>query len=1134
MKCKIIILAFILFLLVAQPALALNRWEHDTFGGQVDVSVSANTRWEHDTFGGSVEVYDVLARWEHDTFGGNVTVQAMGFTGWSDWWNHTRLDYSAPTGFTVSNYDSQAINLSWTSNPSADSTVIRAKKGSLPVDHTDGTEIYNSTASLFDHTSLDAGTHYFYKAWSFNSSLGLSSNNVTGDDWTSPANPSNFANNTITNTSVGFTWTNGANATNAVIRYQTGSYPANPQSGSEGYNSSGASTTVSPLSVDTVYYFRIWNYANGYFSDSYQEMIVETLADVVPPSNFNASTYSSSRIDLTWTPHSTADTTYIMRKKGSIPVDRADGTNIYNGSGNSFSDNFLDTGTLYCYKAWSYNSSLGFSVDDVNDTAYTRCGIPSNFVVSGYSRNYVSFTWTKGLNATRSVIRYKTGSYPANPQDGSNGYNDTGNSGTVYGLSANTTYYFRIWGYVNPFSESYQQISQQTLPASTPDPPYNASINYIAGGYINITWNRGNFSDEDVIVRKSSGYPATWDDGTVLDRTNNSTGTPPDLLYYYNESGIDQAWYYSIFSYNMTNSSYSNPCYVPQYSALGLNCFNESNPSQAINFNILISDKNGTNTFYATDLSNTYWIDVASIPYGEDTVFVVTNSSYKQRTYYYDIDLGNFYNYSFYLPPLETNDGSGGGGGGDTGTLRPFTNVVSVTNPALDATITLSHPLESIIEVSRYEIMYDQQTKTDSQSVSNPSVNVTIPLTKELHELIGVYIFNSSLYGGWITVPDDKYSLNETECEIDDSVMDDNTTIARIDYYYLVESYGQWITVPDDKYTASSTQVIVDASVLTQNTTMAKAEYYYMQYENETTATKLYILKVVNEYDIGIQDAEVDIKRYMTSTSGFESVSVVKTDANGQVEVYLIPNVLYKIFIEADQYKTLEVSEWIPDPEFYGIYHPKTFRLMFKEGTYPDPEKLMDNITWSIEPEQFYWDSAFYVYFNISSSDNAIEWFNATLYHWNTTELEWDLLNTSNLTTPNGGSISFQVPNVTGRYAFSCTFKKQGFDAYTFGMSDGCRTYNVYWSLIEQQVSTIPEGAYLVITIIFTLLVMGFLVKFGAGANAGIAGLAVMGGMFALRPEMMVGVAGHEISVWLLFLATAITYIIVMFISRGK
>lgn len=140
------------------------------------------------------------------------------------------------------------------------------------------------------------------------------------------------------------------------------------------------------------------------------------------------------------------------------------------------------------------------------------------------------------------------------------------------------------------------------------------------------------------------------------------------------------------------------------------------------------------------------------------------------------------------------------------------------------------------------------------------------------------------------------------------------------------------------------------------------------------------------------------------------------------------------------------------------------------------------------------------------------------------------MLNTSNLSTPSGGSISFQISNATvGKYSFVCTFKKENFSAYTFGTEDGCRMYYIYLDLLSAQLQTIPDLPYLIITIVFMILVTGFLVKFGAGANSGIGSLTIMGFMFALRPEL----SFSGVSVWFIFLISAIAYGVIMFISRG-
>lgn len=647
------------------------------------------------------------------------------------------------------------------------------------------------------------------------------------------------------------------------------------------------------------------------------------------PSSFTASNYNNSRIDLSWTKNSFADNTVIRGKKESSPTDINDGFLVYNSTGNSYSNIGLDLGSPYYYKAWSWNITNGYSSNNATDMAYTSPGNPSNLVNGTVTYNSVNLSWTNGVNGTNAVIRYKTGSYPVNPQDGTEGYNSTSNTTVIGSLSANTTYYFRLWNYINPFSEGNVSVNATTLSTETPDPPYNASSRFFTGGYLNITWNRGNRSDEDVVVRKSGSYPSTWDDGTVMDRTNNSTGVTP--LYYSNLT-VSEYYYYCIFSYNITNSSYSISCEVPVYGGLGLNCFNESNPSQSITFDILISNSNGSSTFEANSLTNTHWLDIEDIPYGNDTVFYVSSSGYKPRTYYYDIELGVLYNFSFYLPPDETSGGGGGGNG--TCTLRVFTNVVAITNPNVNATVNLSHTLEDLIDVSVYNVVYNLRTKTDSHSVTNPAVNVSITLSKTIDEIIGVYVFNKSIYAGWILVPDDNYTVNSTHCEIDSSVLDDNSTSVKIDYYYLEEAYGTWVSVPDALFTTAVDSVEIDADAFNTNTTMVRVQYYYCYYDGETVETSLYNIQIVelveteySSYNKPVEDAKVTFKRYVNSTEEFVNVSVLKTDANGYVNLYLIPHTLYKVFINKSGYYD-KISDYIPAPaNEFGQTQEKVFRI---------------------------------------------------------------------------------------------------------------------------------------------------------------------------------------------------------------
>jgi len=455
-----------------------------------------------------------------------------------------------------------------------------------------------------------------------------------------------------------------------------------------------------------------------------------------------------------------------------------------------------------------------------------------------------------------------------------------------------------------------------------------AVVDYIEGETIDDT-----STDTIIIVRNNNSYPVCPTDGYEVQN---------DTLNYYNTSVTFDEAYFSLFAYNDTTHSYSEHVEM-EWGVLGLNCYNESNPSQAIGFDIEITNSDATETYTANDLTNTQYIDINDIPYGDDTIFVVSNSSYRQRVFYYDLFVNHFYNYSFYLPPLKT----GSGEGGDDCTLMSCTDVKGVIDPNADLTITLSHTLE---------------------------------------EIIGVYVYNVS------------------------------------------GSYPEWVSVPNDNYTVSGNDVIINQSVLDVNTTMGKVMYYYFECEGVTT--QIYYIQVINEYDQPVEDARVDIKKYINTTDTYLNISVLITDGNGYVSLYLIPNKHYKLFITKTGYEN-EISEFFPDPDFYGVYHPKIVKIYTSEL---ETDILWTNISWSIEPAVFdHWEN-FTMYFNISSSDNQLEWFSAIAYYYNNVSETWYTLYTESITTSSsGGSISYTTVNGTGKYGFQCKFKKLGYDTYIFG-----------------------------------------------------------------------------------------------------
>ena len=214
------------------------------------------------------------------------------------------------------------------------------------------------------------------------------------------------------------------------------------------------------------------------------------------------------------------------------------------------------------------------------------------------------------------------------------------------------------------------------------EPPYSgASVYNTTLNSVNLTWLNGNNSEYTIVVQNNNSYPANPSDGWV--RSNSSS------FITFNDSSVFSTRYYTVFNYNSTYNAYSNGLDIP-WGALGLSCFNESNPSQAIGFDIEITNSDASITYTASDLTNIHYIDLNDIPFGDDTIFVVSNSSYRQRIYYYDISLNTFLNYSFFLPPIEVpvDPGSGDDGGNTTTTILCLISVLDeLSQPVPNATV---------------------------------------------------------------------------------------------------------------------------------------------------------------------------------------------------------------------------------------------------------------------------------------------------------------------------------------------------------------------------------------------------------------------------------------------------------------
>jgi len=222
----------------------------------------------------------------------------------------------------------------------------------------------------------------------------------------------------------------------------------------------------------------------------------------------------------------------------------------------------LSPGTLYYVRAYAYNSA-GYGYGD-QVTFTTKPNPPTSLTSTAKTKNSISLSWNKGSGAVTTMIRYHTDQYPTGPTDGTQGYSDTGSSGTVGSLSSGQIYYFRAWSYnaASPspgYSDDYSSVTEYTRP----DDPSSFACAVIDSHEIDLSWTKGTGGDKTMIRRKIGSYPTSVSDGdeVYLDigTSYNNTGLVGGVHYYYRAWAYDTDSGYYSDSYSQDDDTTTTP-----------------------------------------------------------------------------------------------------------------------------------------------------------------------------------------------------------------------------------------------------------------------------------------------------------------------------------------------------------------------------------------------------------------------------------------------------------------------------------------------------------------------------------------------------------------------------------------------
>ena len=408
---------------------------------------------------------------------------------------------------------------------------------------------------------------------------------------------------TATNTVAGdnqvaLTWTNPGDGDFAGVKVlrKTGSYPTYSVDGTLVYNGTNELYTDTDVSNGTTYYYAIFAYdevPNYSTIDGAGAKATATPSqDTIPPgavTNMDA-VAESHQIALTWTNPSDVDfvATKILRKEGSYSSSHTDGTEVYNSTGESYTNTGLNNGTTYFYTAFAYDGVPNYSIptdgSKVSATPYlvgalsgTEIDIVPPGVVTNFSATpsdgQVSLSWTNPGDQDGVVIIRRSDYYPQTLSNGdlicnsidisctdSNVVNDTTYFYTAFAYDSNLNYSgftSNSQDYATPCAGSCEDASPQTPPSpyfSEPDitPPSQVdSFVAVAGdGQVSLSWNNP-FDDVEwlatIVIRQTGEYSKSHTDGTVV---YNGTGTS------YIDTGVSNGttYYYSAFTYDAENN----------------------------------------------------------------------------------------------------------------------------------------------------------------------------------------------------------------------------------------------------------------------------------------------------------------------------------------------------------------------------------------------------------------------------------------------------------------------------------------------------------------------------------------------------------------------------------------------------
>ena len=489
---------------------------------------------------------------------------------------------------TIANANNK-ITLSWTDN-STNEDQFRIDRS------TDGTTwLYLTTvaAGKTQYTdTVTSSTTYYYRIRGENSIGNSSFSNTTTSILEPTVQTSTLTFSTFSTTSITLNFTKGDGAKRIVLA-RSGSavttdptdnttYTANAAFGSGTqvgslnytvYKDTGSTVTVTGLTANTTYYFKIYELNGSTGTENYLVTSPATgsktttaTQPTTQATNVIFSSVTGSSMTISCTKGNGAQRIFIVKSGSAVSSDPVDNTGytassifgsgtqlgtgnyvVYKDTGSSVTVTGLSQVTTYYVKVYEYNGSGGnenyYITSPASGSRTTTVAEPtvqaSNVVFSAITQSSITVSCTKGNGAQRIIVAHAGSAVSSNPVDNTTYtaistfgsgtvigtanytvYKDTGSIVTVTGLSAATTYYFNVYefngsgGSENYLTTSPASSFQITSTAEPTVQATNVTFSSVGSASMTINCTAGNGAKRIFIMHAGSAVSSGPVDNT--------------------------------------------------------------------------------------------------------------------------------------------------------------------------------------------------------------------------------------------------------------------------------------------------------------------------------------------------------------------------------------------------------------------------------------------------------------------------------------------------------------------------------------------------------------------------------------------------------------------------------------------